>query len=352
MNAMTLHARCERVTSETAGIKVFTLSAQGAHAEFLGSLEPGKHIALQYPDTSGIEQQRLYSITRKDASDLFEIAVKREGRGGVSDHLHATLQEGVTAPLQFVAGDISVASIIDHEQVGMLAGGIGITLPIALLRELVKRARNGQTVPKVTLLLCVPSIADIPFLHELLELDLSTSWFSLHVYVTREPVRNNGHFRAGRPTAQCLSLLGQPDAVVICGSHRFAQGFREHSLAMFPDSELLIESFTPPAAAQPAGPEHAQAGNSVRLHLHDSDQVLELPAGKSLLDMLESSGIAVRSLCRSGICGNCRIKVSDGECKFESDFCLSDQDKHEGYALACCTFPLSGNITVELNPTA
>ena len=77
-----------------------------------------------------------------------------------------------------------------------------------------------------------------------------------------------------------------------------------------------------------------------------------MPAGKSLLDMLESNGIAVRSLCRAGICGNCRIKVSDGEYTLEPDFCLSDQDKDEGYALACCTFPQSGAIKVGLNPPA
>lgn len=342
MNDTGLQARCERVTTETADVKVFTLRAQGANAEFFNSLEPGKHVALYYPDTTGTQQQRLYSITRKQGMDLFDIAVKREGRGGVSDHLHATLQEGSTAPMQFVAGDISLASIVNYKYIGMLAGGIGITLPIALLRGLLDLSCSGLPVPRVVLLLCVPTIAESPFLQELLELELTTSWFSLHVFVTRETVKSNGHFTAGRPCVETLSLLGLPEAVVICGSHRFAQGFREHTLAMFPASKLLIESFTPPAAPVPTEQIQAQASASVRLHMTDSDQVIEVPAGNSLLDMLESSGIAVPNLCRAGICGNCRIKISDGEYKLESDFCLSDQDKDEGYALACCTFPCPG----------
>ncbi|WP_367373440.1 2Fe-2S iron-sulfur cluster-binding protein [Pseudomonas lini] len=352
MNSITLQARCERVTTETTGVKVFALRAQGAHAEFLHSLEPGKHVALHYPNTAGTQHQRLYSITRKQGADLFEIAVKREGRGGVSDHLHATLQEGSIVPMQFVAGEISLASIVGCQQVGMLAGGIGITLPIALLRGLLERSRRGLSVPRVALLLCVPTIAEIPFLHELLELELTTSWFALQVFVTRETVKSNGHFTSGRPGAEDLSFLGMPEAVVICGSHRFAQGLREHTLAMFPASKLLIESFTPPAAAVATEQSDAQAPGSVRLHLTDSDQIIEVPAGKSLLDMLESNGIAVRSLCRAGICGNCRIKVSDGEYTLEPDFCLSDQDKDEGYALACCTFPQSGAVKVGLNPPA
>ncbi|HUE91069.1 2Fe-2S iron-sulfur cluster-binding protein [Pseudomonas sp.] len=350
MNSTTLQARCEGVITETADVKVFTLRVQGAHTEFLNNLEPGKHVALHYPDTSGTRHQRLYSITRKQGADLFEIAVKRAGHGGVSDHLHATLREGSIAPIQFVAGEISLASVAGCQRVGMLAGGIGVTLPVALLRGLRERSRRGSSVPNVTLLLCVSTIADIPFLHELLELELTTHWFSLQVFVTREAVKSNGHFKQGRPGDKDLSLLDMPETVVICGSHRFAQGLREHTLTMFPTSKLLIESFTPPTALVTTEPTDAQA--SVRLHLTTNDQMLEMPAGKSLLDMLESSGIAVRSQCRAGICGNCRIKVSDGEYTLEPDFCLSDQDKSEGYALACCTFPQSGTLKVDLNPQA
>lgn len=350
MNAMTpLQARCERVTIETAAINVFSLRAVGAHAEFLDRLEPGKHVALRFPDTTGTPQQRLYSITRRQGADGFEIAVKREGHGGVSDQLHATLQEGSQVAVEFVAGDISLGSIIGCKHVGMLAGGIGITLPIALLRGLLERARRGLAVPEVSLLLCVPTVADIPFLHELLDLELNTRWFSLQVFITREAVRSNGHFRAGRPTAADLNLLGNPDTVVICGSHRFAQGLRDQTLALFPDSQLLIESFTPPVRVAQAQPATSAA---LRLHISHTDELLELPAGKSLLEMLESSGIAVRSLCRAGICGHCRIKLSEGEYTLEPDFCLTDKDKGEGFALACCTFPQSGTIKVDLNPTA
>ena len=348
MNGMTLQARCESVTHETADIMVFALRAQGASAEFLDGLRPGRHVAVSYPDTTGTPQQRLYSITRTAAAGLFEIAVKREGHGGVSDQLHATLRAGETAPMHFVAGDICLASIMDRQQVGMLAGGIGITLPIALLRGLRERAQRGLAVPDVALVLCVPSIAQIPFLQELLELELTTAWFTLQVFVTREAVRSNGHFKAGRPGAADLSLLGAPEAVVICGSQAFAQGMREHTTALFPAAALLIESFTPVAAPVAA----AEAPSAVRLQLKDSDQVVEGTAGQSLLAMLEAGDIAVRSLCRAGICGVCRVKVSDGDYTQQPDFCLSDQDKQQGYALACCTFPRSGTINVDLNPPA
>ncbi|MPV67159.1 MULTISPECIES: 2Fe-2S iron-sulfur cluster-binding protein [Burkholderia] len=338
-------ARCERVSMEAGDIKVFTLRIQGTEDEFLNKLRPGRHIAIRYPDTSGALQQRLYSITGRRNANVFEIAVKRSGRRSVSDHMHATLHEGSTISLGYVAGDITIESVANLERLGMVAGGIGITLPIALLREIADRARRGRQVPKTVLVLCIPKISDIPFLHELLELNLTSMWFTLHVFVTRESIHARDHFNPGRPTLESLSIMGQPQAVVICGSHRFAQTFREHASSLFPSASLLIESFTPPEPQACQG--HEGTERSVRLSLADSEEVIEASSGKSLLEILESYGAPVRSQCRAGICGDCRVRVSGGECRFEPDFCLSEKDKISGYALACCTFPLSGDIAVE-----
>jgi len=351
MNA-TIRAYCEQATSEAGGIRVFTLRVRDGHADFLRAFQPGRHVAIHYPDISGVPQQRFYSITRRSHPDLFEIAVKRSDRGGVSDHLHSTLQEGSVVPLQYVAGDISVDTIIGHDRIGMVAGGVGITLPIALLRELAARSRRGQSVPDVVLLLCMQKITDIPFLHELLELCHTTRWFKFRVFVTREDVQASDHFAPGRPSADSLGILEQPQAVVICGSHAFAQSFREHVADKFPDARLLIEAFTPPAAPVLLENLQAKASPAIQLHVAGNEGVIEAYPGKSLLEILESNGIPIRSQCRSGICGTCRVKIADGECRFEPDFCLGDHEKRNGHALACCTFPLSGSITVDLRPNA
>jgi len=350
MNTM-IQACCERTTPEAGGVKVFTLRAQGGTAEFLHTIQPGRHVAIYYPDSAGATQQRFYSITRKQ-NDLFEIAVKRSGRSGVSDHLHSTLHEGSVVPLQYVAGDISVDAIIDRERIGMIAGGIGITLPIALLRELAARSRNGQHVPAVALILCIQKISDIPFLHKLLELALTTRWFNFRVFITRESVQTSGYFASGRPSAESLEILGQPQTVVICGSHAFAQDFREHVTTRFPAARLLIESFTSPVVPVFSGVLKEEIFSPLQLCVVGSEKVIDAFPGKSLLEMLESNGVPIRSQCRSGICGTCRVKISGGECQFEPDFCLSDHDKHNGHALACCTSPLAGSITVDLKPNA
>lgn len=350
-----VRARCEAARAEAGGVKVYTLRVHGASAQFLGSLRPGRHVAIEHPDASGAVQQRLYSITRyqrcRDHEDagLFEIAVKSSGRGSVSDHMHAVLGEGGELPMHHVSGDITADLVLGLDSLVMLAGGIGLTLPLALLRELAQLQRQGRRVPRTTLLLCFARMADIPFLQELQQLCETAPWFDLRIHITREDIAAHGPFVPGRPSQQSLLALGQPQAVVICGGHAFAQTFREHARACFPDAIQHIEAFTPPVASA------VQAGDAVqscRLELAHSGQIVEAPSGKSLLDILEGVGIAIRSQCRAGICGSCRIRIAGGSSRLEADFCLSDKEKDAGYALACCTFPASGHIHVDLKPGA
>ena len=104
-------------------------------------------------------------------------------------------------------------------------------------------------VPRTTLLLCFARVADIPFLQELQHLAAHAPWFDLCIHITREDITAHGPFVPGRPSPQSLLALGQPQAVVICGGHAFAQTFREHARACFPGAIQHIEAFTPPAAS-------------------------------------------------------------------------------------------------------
>lgn len=341
-----IQARCEAVHTESGGIKVFSMRVLSESMEFLRDLRPGKHVAIGYPDRFGMVKERLYSITNRPDEAMFEIAVKNTGRGGVSDNMHAALNEGTHISVRHVVGDITIDTVLGFECLGMIAGGIGVTLPIALLRELNRKANLGIRVPQTTLILCFPRVADAPFLQELLQLSLTAPWFKLQIHLTREDVVAAGPFASGRPSSASLLAMGQPQSVVICGSHAFAQSFREHVRACFPSASQQIESFTPPM------PQLPQAANELlqvcRIEIKHSKQIVEVESGKSLLEMLEGKDIPIRSQCRAGICGFCRIRIAGGSSRFEADFCLSDGEKEMGYALACCTFPKSGTIHIEM----
>jgi len=339
-------ARCEQTTLKADGVKVFRLKVDTPSTDALKRIQPGRHIAILYPDLSGQQQRRLYSIVRKEGHDTFEIAVKKSGNQGMSDSLHSTLKEGSLIWVEYAAGNITVASIKGARHVLMAAAGIGITLPMALLNELTRMDMSGQRVPNVKLILSVPHVANIPFLHELIQLSLTRAWFTFEAYITREPVARTEIFRPGRPEGMDYLLASSPEAVVICGGHGFANTLRHTINGLYPDAELFIEAFTTPVASTTVAP----AADRPTLRLAGTDLVISASPAKSILDNLEENGMAVKSQCRSGICGSCRIKAA-GKIRSEPDFCLDDRDKAQGYALACCAFPQSGEIEVDLEIT-
>ncbi|SET71653.1 YcbX family protein [Thalassotalea agarivorans] len=66
---------------------------------------------------------------------------------------------------------------------------------------------------------------------------------------------------------------------------------------------------------------------------------------ETILEQGEAAGLILPYSCRGGICGRCKIKVADGQVLQLKDDALTDQEKGEGYVLACSSIPL-GNITL------
>ncbi len=334
--------RCEQVRDEAAGIRAFTLRL----LDPLGSdrLEPGRYLSLDCPDPGGQVRSRCYSIVARPTLDTIEVVIKRGGHNGVSDRLFQQVQPGSTLSGGAIDGDITASRLLHHGQVVMLANGIGATLPIALIRSMAGLREQGRPTPRVSLLLCNPTLASIPFLAELLRLDLANDWFNVRFHITREPIdRFNGHFYAGRPCAQDLRALGMPGAVVICGGHEFALGQQALAAQVYREPEILVEAFSAPTRSV------VEAGEG-RALLCIGDQGIELPVdrGSTLLDELERHGVPMRSQCRSGICGSCRVKVVEGKCRREADFTLSSAERAEGFALACCTYADDDRVAILL----
>jgi ferredoxin-NADP reductase len=341
---------CDGVENETNLIKTFKLRLKSEFSSLYKNIQPGKHIVISHPDMSGSIRKRSYSITRKFDAESFEIAVKKLGNQGVSDCLHADIIEGSVISLGNVFGDISVESVIDSKSVGMVAGGIGITLPIALIRELHKRFINGFKVPRTKLIYSVSEISEIPFLNELMELSLTTSWFDFCIYTTRQTIYESDFFRLGRPSYEAISFFEDPEKILICGSYAFANDFRNYAAERFPDAEQLVESFTSPNAREFSGEDNYSEEDKkpVNLHIQNKSSLIKIFPDKSILESVEENGFSINNQCRAGICGCCRIKVSEGAYRSEPDFCLSEKEKENGYALACCTYPLQGDLKISI----
>lgn len=60
-----------------------------------------------------------------------------------------------------------------------------------------------------------------------------------------------------------------------------------------------------------------------------------------ILDQGEAAGLMLPYSCRGGMCGRCKIKLDSGVVKQLADDGLTDDEKAEGYVLACSSIPQS-----------
>jgi len=62
---------------------------------------------------------------------------------------------------------------------------------------------------------------------------------------------------------------------------------------------------------------------------------------QTLLDQGENAGLILPFSCRAGMCGRCKVKLESGIVKQLATDGLSDEDKQQGYILACSCIPQS-----------
>ena len=76
-------------------------------------------------------------------------------------------------------------------------------------------------------------------------------------------------------------------------------------------------------------------------------QALGYNGKDSLLEFFENENIAIPFACRSGVCGECKCKLVEGEVDAFTDSGLTTKEKKEGYILTCVSRPKT-DIKVEI----
>jgi CDP-4-dehydro-6-deoxyglucose reductase len=83
--------------------------------------------------------------------------------------------------------------------------------------------------------------------------------------------------------------------------------------------------------------------------LSPSGQSVPVAEGETVLQALEKGGFALPNNCRAGTCGECKVRVIEGEVEqgFVMDMSLPQEDRKQGYRLICVATPISDNIVIE-----
>ncbi len=261
------------------------------HLTFTHPLRPslpawtaGAHVDLRLPDG----RVRQYSLCGDPADPArYEIAIKREDAGrGASRWAHDTLVRSGT--IAHVSAPRNNFPLVEgaHRHV-LIGGGIGITPLMAMARVLIASSAD------FTVHACARSAAEAPLLAELEHVcgDRLVRWFS-------------AEGRRFKP-----AILGATDEgthIYACGPRTLLDAVREGALASgWSDDRIHAEVFQ-------ATLDEDFKTEPFDVRIASTGEVLHVPADRSILDVLRSSGRTVPSSCEMGVCGSCICGYRDG----------------------------------------
>lgn len=292
----------------TAEICIFTLGPETGPG-----LQPhtaGAHINVDLGELG----TRSYSLIDWPISGEWTaewtIAVKREDGGlGGSKAMHA-LQPGQILQASEPINDFALnRGALDHSNapVLLLAGGIGITPLISMATALQASGRE------FSLHYSGRDAANMGFV------DLLTSHFGAHLRVYTDDAA---------PLSMAQIFTNPAVDLYICGPKGMIDAARSAAVtAGLNEAKIHVELFT---TAQP------ETGNSAfEVEIHDTGQVVQIPADKTIIEALEDAGLDLMYDCQRGDCGICQTDVISGT-PDHRDVILTEAERASGTTMQIC----------------
>ena len=288
----------------------------------LPAFTAGSHIDLHIkPDLV-----RQYSLCNDPAErHRYVIAALREdhGRGG-SRALHEDTRVGDIVTIRGPRNHFPLAA--DASRHLLLAGGIGVTPMMAMIAQL---EACGQ---RYRLYYCTRSPQKTAFAERLAPL----------VTADKVVIHHDGGDPARSLDLGALLRDVEPGAhVYYCGPAGFMETARR-ACAHWPSDTVHFEYFTPPADAIASN-----VGNrAFKVKLLRSGLELDVPADKTIVDVLRAHDVFIETSCENGVCGTCLTRYAGGEPEHR-DFVLDESDRKE-FVMVCCARSKTPVLTLDL----
>ena len=308
-----------RVTrNEKIADGIYLLELRGADGASLPPFTAGAHIALTTP--KGL--LRKYSLCNDPAErDRYRIAIKREanGRGGSVD-LIDNVKAGDTLMVAPPVNDFGLPP--RGTDFLFIAGGIGVTPMMAMIHELRAAGKRFRLfyfnrTPEMTAFrdaLSAAELKDSVVIH----------------YDQGDPSRSYD-------LKPVLKERQNREHLYCCGPRPLMEAVRAMTDHWSPTAvhfEAFSEAETHKASDKPFNVTLARTGKTV-----------QVPADKTILEVLRDNGLDVPSSCETGTCGTCRTKLLEGVADHR-DLVLAEHEKADTIMI-CVSRAKGDEITLD-----
>lgn len=288
----------------------------------LPAFSAGSHIDVHLPD--GLIRQ--YSLCNyPDERHRYLIGVLKDpaSRGG-SQHLHEQINTGDRL---HISEPRNLFPLVHEARRSLLfAGGIGIT-PILCMAE-----RLAHSNADFELHYCARSSDRAAFVER-----IRLSAFADRVFV---------HFDEQPETLMnAAQVLANPQTDVhlyVCGPAGFMQHVLDSARAQGWAEDRLHREYFAAAAID------SSHDGSFSVKVASSGQIIEIPADKTVVAVLESHGIDIPMSCEQGVCGTCLTNVLEGIPDHRDMFLTEEEQACNNQFTPCCSRSKSPLLVLDI----
>jgi ring-1,2-phenylacetyl-CoA epoxidase subunit PaaE len=319
--------------------------------------QPGQFITI-IDTVNGEKLRRAYSLCTTPFLDQDPaVTVKRVPDGRMSNHINDNFKSGDVVQIMEPMGKFTTTYHNDNVRKAIFfGGGSGITPLISIIRSVLLK----ETFSKAVLVYGNRSEEFIIFKDELNALAQEYGSRFQVIHVLEEDPNGLTHHH-GRPTTDMITDIlqeigfGDRAEYYICGPQPMMDVVKDGLIRADVDTnKIMMESFAAGVTSpedlidQPAETPKEGVASEVTILMDGEEFVVNVPAGKPILDAGLDENIDMPYSCQSGLCTACRGKCLEGEISLDGAEGLTEDEISNGYKLLCVGKALSAKVKVEI----
>lgn len=315
-----IELRVKRVSYEAENVNSYELVAPAG-----GDLAPftaGSHIDLHLPNC----KLRSYSLVNDQSErHRYLIAVNKDSasRGG-SAFVHDKIKVGDIVAISEPRNNFALREEAEHSV--LIAGGIGITPLLSMIRRLETLGRSWELFYAARTRLAAPFLDELNAIRPNVHLNV-------HADFDDE--------RAGRmfDLAAIVDKAPAHAHLYCCGPAPMLEAFEAAAASRRAD-HVHVEYFQ--AREAPA----LDGGFEVKLAR--SNRTIAVEPGKTILDAILDAGISVNYACAEGVCGTCETRVIEGIPDHRDQFLSKEEQAANKTVMICCSGAKTPTLVLDL----